>query len=69
MPELWRYDGATLTVYQLVSSQYVACERSPTFPLVPPADLVRFVRLGEQEDTTSMIRAFRTWLRERLRQG
>lgn len=68
VPELWRYDGATLTVYQLVNGQYVPCERSPTFPLVPPADLVRFVRLGEQEDTTSMIRAFRTWLREQMPQ-
>jgi Uma2 family endonuclease len=34
--EVWRYDGAILTFYQLQSGSYVSVDRSPTFPILSP---------------------------------
>ncbi len=67
IPEVWRFDGQTLQVYLLGSSgQYEQCDRSPTFPNVALEELVRFLRRGEMEDDATVVRAFRTWLREQL---
>jgi Uma2 family endonuclease len=67
VPEVWRLRGDALHVYRLGGAgHYQEAERSPTFPLVTPAELVRFVQLGEAEDDTSMVRAFRAWVREQL---
>jgi len=66
VPEVWRFDGETVTPYQLVEGQYERLARSPTFPMIPLEELVRFVRLGESEDDTTMVRAFRSWVRKQL---
>ncbi|MBC6423021.1 MAG: Uma2 family endonuclease [Hormoscilla sp. SP12CHS1] len=32
VPELWRYNGEVLRIYQLQDVRYVEVENSPTFP-------------------------------------
>jgi len=65
--EVWRFDGENLRVYCRGSEgRYEESDYSPTFPAVPVADLIRFVRQGEAEDDTSMVWAFRVWVRELL---
>jgi Uma2 family endonuclease len=65
VPEVWRFDGVTLRFLRRgPEGSYVEVPRSPTFPQATAADLVRFVRQGEAEDQTSMVRAFRAWLRQ-----
>jgi Uma2 family endonuclease len=67
VPEVWRFDGQTLHVYRLdPSGRYEECDHSPTFPTLPLGELIRFVRLGESEDDTTMVRAFRAWVRQQL---
>jgi Uma2 family endonuclease len=64
VPEVWRCAGA-FRMYQLEGGAYQERDRGPTFPAVPAAELTRFLRLGEEDDTT-MVRAFRAWVRELL---
>lgn len=65
VPEIWRFDGAKLTVMRLADDRhYEACEQSPTFPQLPLAGLVEHILRRGQTDETSLIRAFHAWVRE-----
>jgi Uma2 family endonuclease len=69
VPEVWRYDGRRLTIYQLEEKRYQACNRSPTFPFLPTTEIVRFLELRKTTRETTLIRLFREWVRSQLRQG
>jgi Uma2 family endonuclease len=67
VPEVWRFDGESLRVYRMkANGKYEPCDRSPTFPYLELADVVRFLRDSDTQDETSLVRAFRAWVRERL---
>lgn len=63
VPELWRFDGAKLTVLVLQSGTYRQAGRSPTFRLLPMDLFSEFIRRALHEEQTSVVRAFRDWLR------
>ena len=66
-PEVWRYDGRSLRVARLQpDGTYVEGDYSPSFPWLPLADLVRFLKLVGTTDETSWIRDFRAWVRAEL---
>lgn len=70
VPEVWRFDGTDLRAFQRkLDGEYQEVPRSPTFPGLAVSGLVRFLRQGEAEDDTTMIRAFRAWVREQLAGG
>ncbi|MBI3272006.1 MAG: Uma2 family endonuclease [Planctomycetes bacterium] len=70
VPELWRHDGQRLQVYCLgPDAQYLPCDRSPSLPMLPPADVDRFLTLAETTDETTWIRGFRAWVRQHLLPG
>jgi Uma2 family endonuclease len=60
--EVWRFDGKMLQVYLLQEGGYILSESSLTFPEVPVANLVRFLRLGQREDDVTMVEAVEEWL-------
>lgn len=65
--ELWRLEGETLRVYGLgTAAAYEPADGSSAFPAVPVSELVQFLRLGIDEDDTTMIQACRAWVREHL---
>jgi Uma2 family endonuclease len=65
--ELWRFDGEKLRVFRLTATgRYQARARSALFPTLPVDKLVRFIRLGFEQDDTSMVLAFQKWLRRRV---
>ncbi len=66
VPEVWRYEGQKLTIYQLEGKIYQECDRSPTFPILPPDEVVRFLELRKSVGENSMIRSFREWVRSQL---
>ena len=44
VPEVWRFDGETLRVEQLqADGTYAAVTDSPSFPFLPPEEVVRWV--------------------------
>lgn len=63
VPEVWRYDGRRFTIYRLEAKRYQACDRSPTFPFLPPTEIVRFLELRKTTRETTLIRLFREWVR------
>lgn len=65
VPELWRYDSRKRLTVLLLSARgdYVSAERSPSFPLIPMDRFAEYVRRMEVEEQTSVLRAFREWVR------
>ncbi len=67
VPELWRFDGETLTAHVLAADgNYQHVERSPTFPNVPLEELVRFVHMAVSMSENDLVRAFRDWVRAHI---
>lgn len=64
VPEVWRYDGRTLRVYELGSDgQYQPRDSSLCFPQLPMAEVQRVLgQLGTVHETT-LVRSFRDWVR------
>jgi Uma2 family endonuclease len=63
VPEVWRYDGRAMTIYQLEGEMYQVCDRSPTIPFLAPTEIIQFLELRKTMGETSMIRSFRNWVR------
>jgi Uma2 family endonuclease len=62
VPELWRYDGDSLTIYQLRDEQYVASEASVSLPMLTSAVLTGFLARSPKQDQYDILLAFEEWL-------
>ena len=67
--EIWRFDGAALTVHHLRAGKYKLRSRSRAFPFLPVQELLRFAKDAEGADQTSVMRAFTQWVRTTLTPG
>lgn len=66
VPEVWRYDGKTLRVFLLGEDrQYLETDRSGNFPILPVAELNRFLNQWLEKDDTTIIREFRAWVQDK----
>lgn len=66
VPEIWRYENNRLTISILRDDQYVDSLTSPTFLDFPVIESIeRFLEIAFSEGTSSALRAFRRWIRER----
>jgi Uma2 family endonuclease len=63
VPEVWRYDGKTLTIEYLVEGKYAAQEASIALPLLQRSDILRFLQASQTMGETSWVREFRQWVR------
>lgn len=63
VPEVWRYDGQTLTIYQLQDQQYQVCDRSKAFPLITREAIERFLAQRQTTKENALVRSFREWVR------
>ena len=70
VPELWRYDGQALQVFQLERERgYVRRDTSFSFPTLPMSQVEATLRqLGAVRETV-LVKRFRAWVREFLRSG
>ncbi len=66
VPELWRYRKNTLQVYRLVEGKYEQCDRSPTFPFLPIAEVPGFISQCKTIGQRSAVRLFKARIRELL---
>jgi Uma2 family endonuclease len=62
VPELWRFDGSTLTVLALRAGAYRAVEHSIAFPFLPIDQFSSFVCRMTNEEQTMVVREFRRWV-------
>ncbi len=66
VPEVWRLDGDALLFYVLNEDRaYTTAERSRSFPLITPVDLLSFIAQARQAgDQNPVVRDFRIWVRQ-----
>ncbi|XGV98267.1 MAG: Uma2 family endonuclease [Leptolyngbya sp. BL-A-14] len=64
IPEFWRYNGRSLTIYALQSARYQEVQMSPTFPGVPKERLYEFLNHCAQKGETQAKRELRVWIRQ-----
>jgi Uma2 family endonuclease len=65
VPEIWRFDGDKLTIHLLQAGEtYAPSSRSLALPELLPDDLMRFLRLSNEQDEVSLLRGFLQWVRE-----
>jgi Uma2 family endonuclease len=62
--EVWRYDGAILTFYQLQSGSYVSVDRSPTFPILSPDRVLEFLTDCQTDGINQSVKNLRSWIHE-----
>jgi Uma2 family endonuclease len=66
VPEIWRYSGNTVQIYQLQAGDYCSSEFSPTFPIVSTTVINQFLEQAETQDDTTLIRSWRQWIRQQI---
>ena len=67
VPEIWRYDGKSLTVEHLQADRtYRPVDRSPSFPWLPLDKLVEHLDRRDSMDETRWIKTFRAGFRAEL---
>ena len=69
VPEVWRYDGNRLIIYQLEAEEYVERDVSPTFPFLSQVEMLRFLELRRTTKENALIRLFREWVRSQIQSG
>ncbi len=62
VPELWRYDGGSLTIYHLRDRQYIPADASQALPVLTGAALTEFLARSPKEDQYDIVLAFEEWL-------
>lgn len=65
IPEVWRYNGQQLKIYELHDGQYQEVETSPTFPNIPKEWLYKFLDECAQQGETQAKRNLREWIKNR----
>jgi Uma2 family endonuclease len=69
VPEVWRYDGNRLIIYQLETQEYTERDVSPTFPFLSQVEMLRFLELRRTTKENALIRLFREWVRSQIQSG
>lgn len=64
VPEVWRYDGQTLTISLLAGERYGSAKASLALPMLTAAVLTDFLSLGREKDQYEVLLAFEKWLDE-----
>lgn len=66
VPELWRYDGKTFHIYELIGTDYYERENSFTFPFLRSNDLKAFLERSKIMGQNTLLAEFEAWVKERL---
>ncbi len=70
VPEVWRCDGDSLTFHhRQTDGSYLVVPQSPSLPMLPAEQILRFLSLYESMSETSWRRAFRDWVRAEVLPG
>lgn len=66
VPEVWRYDGQTLSVLKREDQTYALVEASEGLPGIPSQQILRFIHDSESLKRTVWLRQVREWVRQNL---
>ncbi|MEB3280232.1 MAG: Uma2 family endonuclease [Lyngbya sp.] len=65
--ELWRYNGQTIKFYHLQNPNYQESEFSLTFPFLSSLELTQFLEQSKTTGEITLLKTFRTWVKEQLK--
>jgi Uma2 family endonuclease len=65
VPEVWRFDGSRLAIFELSGGDYQERETSIGFPALTAADVTAFIKESETMDRPEWVRKVRGWARAR----
>jgi Uma2 family endonuclease len=63
VPEVWRFDGNRLAIYELIGDEYLERDASVAFPAVTSADVTAFIKDSETMERPEWVRKLRGWAR------
>ncbi|MBO0798393.1 MAG: Uma2 family endonuclease [Blastocatellia bacterium] len=63
VPEIWRYDGYTLTIYHLEQDKYIEVETSDALPMLSGSLLTDFLTRLQADGEFQALLAFDEWLK------
>jgi Uma2 family endonuclease len=63
VPEVWRFDGGQLVIYELAGGEYLERDASVAFPAVTAADVTAFIKESEMMTRPEWVRKLRGWAR------
>jgi len=66
VPEVWRYNGQTLTILSWQNGEYLSQDRSIALPLLNAEVLVRFLALRNTIGETKLVKQFRRWVKDSI---
>jgi Uma2 family endonuclease len=67
VPEIWRFDGQTLSVHLLQpNGRYAIGPSSRCLPFLPVQELLPFLHFDPATDETTHLRRFADWVRQRF---
>ncbi|MFH7029008.1 MAG: Uma2 family endonuclease [Heteroscytonema crispum UTEX LB 1556] len=66
VPEIWRYDGNSLSINILQNQEYIAVDRSLAFPNLPIPEIFNFLKQVGKQDYLDLIREFRNWVKSQI---
>lgn len=66
IPELWRYDGKSLTIDLLKAGEYSLSKESRAFPKLTAKQLLKWIKLGEAKGYSAMLQAVEVWCRKQI---
>lgn len=67
VPEVWRYDGQTLTIHVLdAEGKYFSSPSSTIFPQLPLAEIEKVLQAVGSTSDTALVRSFRNWVRKKI---
>jgi len=64
VPEFWRFNGQTLSIYRLSQGTYQEVAVSPTFPWVPKPVFYHFLEQCKTAGEAQALRELRSWAQE-----
>lgn len=64
VPEVWIYDGKTVSFYELEAENYHQISHSRALPLLSAEKLAEFLQISQTKGQTLALKSFRGWLRE-----
>jgi Uma2 family endonuclease len=61
VPEVWRFDGSRLAIYELAAGEYLERGASVAFPAVTAAVVTGFIKESETMERPEWVRKLRGW--------
>jgi Uma2 family endonuclease len=67
IPEIWRYDSVSITIYQLDGKDYILSNQSLAFPTFPVEKMDQFLLRIGIVDYLDLVDSFRHWVKSQVR--